>query len=181
MYLAIRIKYSLGLVFKRRNGEVLLQNRERIHQQLILAIDFLLDLLLGTILLTKEARTFCDGLLVDLGTCGYHTSRVPLNLNAISPHHQLTRLGASQVMITLSGYLPLLQLTVKETLQRRVCHQFLLTLKHLLTCCNLKCAQAIFIEVVGIDLVDAKGRITVSSPTATQIELSIDTSDTIMT
>ena len=84
-------------------------------------------------------------------------------------------------MISLAGCLPLLQLTVEETLQRRVGHQFLLTLQHLLARCDFERAQTILIKVVGIDLVDTQSGIAITTPTTTQIEFGIDTSDTVVT
>ena len=84
-------------------------------------------------------------------------------------------------MISLAGCLPLLQLTVEETLQRRVGHQFLLTLQHLLARCDFERAQPILIKIIGIDLVDTQSGITITTPTTTQIKFGIDTSDAIVT
>ena len=107
MNLAIGFEYALGLVFQRRDGKMLLQDRKGIYKQLILAVNLFLDLLLGTILLTKETRAFRNGLLIDFGTRRHHTGRIPLHLDAISSHHQFTRLGTTQVMVSLSGCFPL--------------------------------------------------------------------------
>ena len=54
-------------------------------------------------------------------------------------------------------------------------------MQHLLTRLDLKRTQTVFIEVIGIDLLDAEGRIAVSTPTPAQIEFRINASDTIMT
>ena len=83
-------------------------------------------------------------------------------------------------MIALAGGLPLLQLTVEEPLQGRVGDEFLLALIHLLTSHNLQRAQTVLIEVVGIDLIDAEGRIAVAAPTPTEVEFGIDASDAVM-
>ena len=65
-------------------------------------------------------------------------------------------------------------------MQRRVGHQLLLSLKHLLTRSYLERTQAVFIKIIGIDLVDAESRITIPTPTTTKIEFGIDTSDAIV-
>ena len=74
-------------------------------------------------------------------------------------------------MIAQAGIVPFLQLSVEESHQGRVVHQFLLALQHLFAGHDLQRAQLIFIEVVRIDLVDAQGCIAVSAPAATEIEL----------
>ena len=163
-----------------RDGEVLRQDGERIDQEFVLSVNLLLDLFLRTVLFTEETGTGLNGFLVDAGSRRHHTGRIPLYLDARSAHRQLTGLYAPQILITLTGSLPLLQLTVEETLQRRVGHQFLLALIHLLTGQYLQRAQTVFIEVVGIDLIDTESSVTVAAPTPTEIEFSIDASDTVM-
>ena len=163
------------------NGEVRGQNGEGIDQQVVLIVDTLLELLLGAILFAEETRALSDGFLVDAGSCGYHTGGIPLHLNRRGTHHQLARLHITQVVIALAGIVPTLQLTIEESLQGRVVHKFLFASQHLLARQNLECAQLIFIEVVGIDLVDTEGSIAIASPTTTEIELGEDAPDAVMT
>ena len=95
-------------------------------------------------------------------------------------HGQFSRPDITKFVVAVSGIVPLLQLTVEEPLQWRVVHQFLLTLEHLLTGEDLKRTQAILIEIVCIDALDAEGRVTVTSPAATQVELCEDAPDAVV-
>ena len=180
MDLAIRLADELWLVFHAGNGEVDGQDGEGVDKQVEMGIDRLLDLFLGAILFTKETGALGDSLLVDAGTCRDDAGRVPLHLDAGGAYHQLARLGASQLVVTTTGIGPLLQLMVEETNQRRVVGEFLLALQHLLAGEDLEGAQAILIEVVGIDLVDTQGCIAVTAPAATEIELGKDTANAVV-
>ena len=104
-----------------------------------------------------------------------------MHLHRGGAHSQLTRLHVAQLTITVTRIVPFLQLTVEESQQGRVNDLLLATLQHLLTSQDLQRAQLVLIEVVGIDLVNAEGSVTVASPTATQIELCEDAPDAIVT
>ena len=181
MYLAIRLQNPLRLMLHTGDGEVLWQDGERVHQQFILVVDDFLHLFLRTVLFTEETRSFGDGLLVNLRPRRNHTGRIPLHLNARRAYHQFASLHTAQVVIALTGSLPLLQLTVEEALQRRVGHQFLFALVHLLSSQYLERTQTVLIEIIGIDLVDAQGSVAIASPTATEIKFCIDSSDAVVT
>ena len=160
----------LRLVLHTWDGEVDRQDGEGVHQQVVLVVDILLYLLLRTVLFTEETGACCHRLLVDAGSCRDDTGGIPLYLHGRGTDRQLTGLHVTQFPIAASGIVPFFQLTVEETQQWRIHYLFLTPLQHLLTCQDLKGAQLVFIEVVGVDLVDAEGCIAVSSPSATQIE-----------
>ena len=170
----------LRLVLHTWDGEVDRQDGEGVHQQVVLIVDVLLHLLLRTVLFTEETGACCHRLLVDAGSCRDDAGGIPLYLHGGGADRQFTGLHVTQFPVAASGIVPFLQLTVEEALQRRIHHQLLTSLQHLLACQDLKRAQLVFIEVVGVDLVDAEGSIAVASPSATQIELCEDTSDAVM-
>ena len=65
---------------------------------------------------------------------------------------------------------PRLYLSVEEAIERTVCHHVCLAGCHLLTCQQLHGAQAVFIQVVGVDLVYGQRCVAVAAPTAAQIQ-----------
>ena len=83
-------------------------------------------------------------------------------------------------MIAVAGIVPFLQLTVEEPLQWRIVHQFLLTLKHLLTSQDLERAQTVLIEVVGIHTIDAQRSVAIASPTAAEIQFAENAADAVV-
>ena len=133
MDLAVGLTDELRLVPDAGDGEVDGQDGEGIDEQVVLAVNALLRLFLGTVLLTEEAGTLRDGLGIDPSPCGTYARRVPLHLYGGGAYGQLTGFDIAQVVVTLAGIVPLLQLTVEEPLQGGVVHQFLLALEHLLT------------------------------------------------
>ena len=180
VYLAIVVTNALRLVPDAGNGEVDRQDGVGVHEQVEMAVDRFLRLFLRTVRLAEETRSLSEHLLVDAGTCGDDACRVPLYLYGRGSYGQLACLYVTQVLIAPTGIVPLLQLAVEEALQRGVVHQFLLALEHLLTGQDLECAQAILIEVVGVDAVDAECGIAVASPPPTEIEFCEDTSDAVV-
>ncbi len=179
MYLAIGLAYLLRLVLHRGDGKVDRQDGEGVYQQVVLVIDRFLKLLFRAILLAEETRALCHRLLIDTGSCRHHPGRVPLYLHARSTHYQLAGLYIAQVVVALSGIVPLLQLTIEEAQEGRILEEFKLAFQHLLTGQDFERAQAILIEIIGINLIDTQGCIAIASPTATEIELSEDAPDTI--
>ena len=166
-HLAIVAQYALWLVAQRGDGEVCGQNGERIDKQLKVLVDNLLGLLLGAVGLAEEARTLGYCLLVDLGTRGCYPCGIPLHVDGDGVTGQFACLHSLQLLIASAGLVPCLQLAVEESEQRTVDHDICLTLLHLLACRYFQCAQAVLIQVVGINLVDTQRRITVASPSAT--------------
>ena len=180
MDLAVVVENALRLVSDTGDGEVRGQDGVGVDKQIELTVDGLLSLLLRTVLFTEETGTLGDHLLVDAGACGHHAGRIPLYEDRRGADGQLSRPDVAQVVVAVAGIVPLLQLTVEEPLQRRVVHQFLLALQHLLAGQDLERAQTVLIEVVGIDAVDAQGSIAVASPSATEIQLAEDAADAVV-
>ena len=170
MNLTIGLTNQLWPVLHTGDGEVCGQNGEGIDKQVVLTIDAFLELLLGAILLAKETGALLDSLFVDAGSCGNHAGWIPLHLDGRGTHHQFACLYIAQVVVAFPGIVPTLELAIEEPLQRRVVHQFLFALQHLLACEYFECAKLILIEIVCIDLVDAEGSIAVASPSTTEIE-----------
>ena len=181
MNLAIGLADQLRHVLHIRNGEVDRQDGVGVDEEVVLAVDGLLELLLGTVVLAEETGALVDDLLVDAGTCRHHAGWVPLYMEGGGADHELTRLHIPQIVVAATGIVPLLELTIEEAQQGRVVHQFLLALQHLLTGLYLEGAQTVLIEVVRVDLVDREGCVAVASPSATEVELREDASDAIVT
>ena len=80
----------------------------------------------------------------------------------------------------MAHLVPRLQLTVEETHDGRIAHGVAPALRHVLTGVQLHGAQAVFIQIVGINLIDRKGCIGIASPTTAEIEFSIDSANAIM-
>ena len=128
MDLSIGLTDQLRHMLHIRNGEVDGQDGVGVDKQVVLAVDGFLELLLGTVLLAEETGPFSKGLLVDAGTCRHHSGRIPLNMERRGADHEFACLHITQIVIASTGIVPLLELTVEESQQGRVVHQFLLAL-----------------------------------------------------
>ena len=131
-HLTIHGQDALGLVLHRRQRKVNRQNGERIDQQLVLAVNDTMHLLLWTILGTQETRTLSYRLGINLGTRRTYTRRIPLSLQGNGICHQFARFYLLQVTIALAHIMPRLQLTVKEPQNGRFRQRVTPTLLHLL-------------------------------------------------
>ena len=80
MDLTIVVVDLLRLMLHTGNRKVDRQDGEGVDEQVIPTVDVLLHLFLRTILLTEEARSLGECLLVDTGSCRDHSGRVPLYL-----------------------------------------------------------------------------------------------------
>ena len=115
---AVHLEDALRLMFYRRDGEMLREDGKRIDEQLPLAIQHaFLHLFLRTIGLTEETGALGQRLLIHLRTRRYDAGWIPLYLDAGCADGQFAGLNTPQVLITLAGSIPLLQLTVEEALQ----------------------------------------------------------------
>ena len=133
MDLAVGLADELRLVPDAGDGEVDGQDGEGIDEQVVLAVNALLHLFLGTVLLTEETGALGDGLGIDPGSSRAYAGGVPLHLYGGGSYGQLAGFDITQVVVAVAGIVPLLQLTVEEPLQGGVVHQFLFALEHLLT------------------------------------------------
>ena len=70
---------ALRRVSAHRNGEVLRQDGIRVDENLIMLLRHEFVLLLGAIVVAKEARPFADGLLVDGSASTYNSGGIPLS------------------------------------------------------------------------------------------------------
>ena len=81
-----------------------------------------------------------------------------------------------QVTIASSSVFPRLYLTVEESQDGAVGHDVLLAFSHLLTCGDLESAQAVFIQVVGVDFLYAQRGVAVASPSSAEVQFVEDSS-----
>ena len=68
---------------------------------------------------------------------------------------------------------------MEESQQRRTAHLVGASLHHLLTGMELQRAQAVFIQVVGIDFLYGKGCIAIATPSAAEIQLGEDAANAV--
>ena len=81
MDLTVVVEDTLRLVPDTGDGKVTGQDGVGVDEQIELTIDCFLRLLLWTVLLTEETGTLGECLLLDSGTCGNDTGRIPLHLD----------------------------------------------------------------------------------------------------
>ena len=176
VHLTIVRQYALRLVLACGNGEVHRQYRERIYQQLELLVKGLRHLLLRAVLRTEEARAVGDGRPVDFGSRADDSSRIELDFCRVFAYRKLTHLHILKFVVTLSGIVPFLQLAVEEPEQTAVAVAVVVMAVLQLACRNLQRAQAVLVEVVGVDLLDAQCMVAVATPSATEVQLGEDSS-----
>ena len=117
MDLPIGLTDQLRHMLHIRNGEVDRQDGVGVDEQVVLAVDRLLELILGTVLLAEETRSLGEGLLVDAGTCRYHSGWIPLYMKGRGTDHEFACLHVTQIVIASTGIVPLFELTVEESQQ----------------------------------------------------------------
>ena len=115
--LAVGLTNELRLVLHAGNGEVNGQDGVGVDEQVVLTVDALFELLLGTVLLTEETGPLSQSLLVDAGTCRNDAGWVPLHQDRRGTNYQLASLHIPQVVVSASGIFPFLQLAVEESQQ----------------------------------------------------------------
>ena len=156
------------------------QDGERIDQDIELIVDRLLHLHLGPVGCAEETWTALDTLLVDFSPGGYHAGRIPLHYE-VDGMRQFACLHILQLAEMAPCLLPPLQLAIEEAVQRRVVGGGRIALGiQPLACLEFHGAQPILIEIVGIHLLHAQGSIAIAAPTPAEIQLLVDTPDTVL-
>ena len=179
-HLAVHGLDALWLVAACGQREVHGQDGEGVHQQFVVAAGDA-HLLLGPVLLAKEAGTLLQRLFGDVGTSGANASGVPLGQQRQLTHMQLLRLCVGQVAVAQQCLGPERQLAVEESLQRRALLDGLpvFLAVHALTGQYLHGAQTVFVEIVAVHALYAQGGIAVALPAAAEVKLLIDAPDAV--
>ena len=148
--------------YREMNG----QNRIRIHQHLEIRAQWIGNLLGGAISFAKKTRPLTQGITIYFCPRRHHAGWIVLHQYIISqrPHFYIT-----QVSVALPRLWPSLYLQAEKTASRTIFHNIRLALRQLLPCHYLHGAQAILIQIVGVNLFHTKRSIAIAIPTAAEI------------